>query len=145
MSTSKKIIILLFFGLWLVPQSGFTQSTLGIEIELQDLRKIDQCLQEWPILQDLVRKQDETNKKLEDSLATEKKLREIAERELALEQKISGIKDMENAMLRKGIEDLGKISDRAIKLVEISKPQSNWKVYGIAGLALFLAGILIGK
>lgn len=114
-------------------------------VEIGTLKVIDQCLQEWPILQDLVKKQTERIAKLEDSLAAEKRTNELNERELALQKRIDGIKDMEIASLMNANNRLKDISDRAIKLVEVAKPSAigNWQLYGLAAFAGYIIkGIL---
>ena len=116
-------------------------------IEIGTLKVFDQCLQEWPILQDLVKKQAERIVKLEDSLAAEKRTNELNERELALQKKIDEIKDKEIASLTNANDRLKDISDRAIKLAEVSKPPAfgNWQLFGIAGGAALIILHILSK
>lgn len=37
------------------------------------------------------------------------------------------------------------LTDRAVKLAEVSKPKSNWELQGLLGVAVFVLGFLAGK
>jgi uncharacterized protein YydD (DUF2326 family) len=69
---------------------------------------------------------------------------ELLKRENELKDRIIAIKDMEIAANRRAFEDMKEISDRSLKLAETAKPKSNWQLYGLAGLAALVVGILIG-
>ena len=52
------------------------------------------------------------------------------------------IKDQEIAATRRALEDMTKVADRSIELANVSKPNSNWELQGILGLALSSWGLL---
>jgi hypothetical protein len=37
------------------------------------------------------------------------------------------------------------LTDRALKLVEVGKPKSNWELQGVLALAAFILGVLVGN
>jgi len=37
------------------------------------------------------------------------------------------------------------LTDRALKLLEVAKPKSNWELQGLLGLVAFVLGFLAGK
>ncbi len=58
---------------------------------------------------------------------------------------IIGIKDMEIEATRRALTDMKDVSDRAIKLAETAKPKvGGWELYGVLGLAVFVAGLVVG-
>ncbi len=124
---------------WVMAQS------VVIEIPLEKLKELDRVLQEYVILKQMVTEKNNTIFELEKSLSLFQKELDIEKKENEINQKMLDIKDKEIAGINRNFDQMKEVADRAIKLAEISKPQSNWQVYGIAGLALFLAGILIGK
>jgi RNA polymerase-interacting CarD/CdnL/TRCF family regulator len=116
-----------------------------VEIERQSLKRIDECIQKEEILQKLAKSQETTIAELERSLAIAQKERDLEKRENELNLKIIGIKDKEIEGINRNFNQLKDVTDRGLKLAEMSKPKGNWEVYGIAGLALFLIGLLAGK
>lgn len=114
-------------------------------INLEDLKQIDKIAQEYPILKKLVESQKETIGKLESSLVDEKKNNELNQREIYLQGKMLELKDQELAIERRANERLKEITDRAIKLAEISKPKSNWQLYGLAAFAGYIIKEILVK
>lgn len=132
---------------WIVSGSkGFAQSSVVIplEIELQDLREIDHRLQELDLLRLKSKEQEKTIAELDKSLATEKRTNELNERELYLQKKIIEIKDMEIAGLNRNFDQMKEVTDRSLKLAEVSKPKGNWQLYGLLGVIAFVAGLAVG-
>lgn len=118
---------------------------IPVDIELQSLKQIDHDAQEVILLRQKSKEQEKTIAELERSLAIEKKTNELNEREIYLQKKIIEVKDMEIQALNRNFDQMKEVADRAIKLAETSKPKSNWEFMGIAGMAIFLLGFLIGK
>jgi len=50
-----------------------------------------------------------------------------------------------NEVYRVAFEKEKELTDRPLKLAEISKPKSNWELQGILGLAVFALGVLVAK
>lgn len=52
---------------------------------------------------------------------------------------------MEIEATRRALGDMKEVSDRAIKLAETAKPKvAGWELYGVLGLAVFVAGLVVG-
>ena len=137
------MILILF---WLIfVGSGFCQSNVSLEVSVKDLKEIDLRLQERDILKSLNSEKDKTISELEKSLALTQKDLELERRENEINQRIIAVKDMEITALNRNFDQMKEIADRAIKLAETNKPQSNWQLYGILGLAAFAIGALIAQ
>jgi uncharacterized protein YydD (DUF2326 family) len=94
-------------------------------------------LADYELLRELDQVKDQRIANLEKEI-------ELLKRENELKDRIIIIKDMEIAANRRAFEDMKEISDRSLKLAETAKPKSNWQIYGLAGLALFVVGVLVG-
>ena len=70
---------------------------------------------------------------------------ELDKQEIILKDRIGEIKDMEVLATRRALTDMMQVADRAIKLVETSKPSSNWQLLGIAGGIAVIIGYLLAK
>jgi len=116
-----------------------------LDIGLPDSQEILRRLKDYELLRKMDLEKDKTIENLEGQVANLNRTRELDKREIEICQKMIEIKDKEIAGLNRNFDQMKEIADRAIKLSEVSKPTSNWQVYGIAGMALFLAGMLIGK
>jgi len=114
-------------------------------ISIVDLKEIDRRLQEYEILKTLVGEQKKIILELEASLLTEKKTNELNQREIDLQKRILDIKDMEIKVTRQAVNDMKEISDRAIKLAEVSKPKSNWQLLGLAAIVGYIINELVHK
>lgn len=70
---------------------------------------------------------------------------ELAKQEIFLKDKVIEVKDMEISIRKRSFDDMKEVTDRALKLAEIAKPQSqpNWMLQGLLGLTAFVVGILI--
>ncbi len=90
-----------------------------------------------------LRKQQDALK--DQRIANLEKELELSRRENEMKDRIIAIKDMEIASTRRAFEDMKEISDRSLKLAEVSKPKTNWELQGLAVLAALVAGFLIGK
>ncbi len=121
-----------------------TLKSIPVEIDLPSLKRIDGCIQKEPILNDLVKEQAATILKLQESLADKEKLLDLEKRENALNLRIIDIQKREIDGINKNFDQLKEVTDRAIKLAEVSKPKSNWQLQGLAyaiavGIGYFLA------
>lgn len=116
-----------------------------VETDLQSLRKIDEAVQREPILNDLVKEQAETILKLQGALADKVSLLDLEKRENVLNLRIIEIQKREIEGINKNFDQMKEVTDRAIKLVEVSKPKSNWQLQGLLGLAALVVGVLIAK
>jgi SMC interacting uncharacterized protein involved in chromosome segregation len=125
--------------------SGFCQLDVSLEISVKDLKEIDLRLQERDILKSLNSEKDKTISELEKSLSIAQKELELERRENEINQRIIVVKDMEIVALNRNFDQMKEIADRAIKLAETAKPQSNWQLYGIIGLVAMAIGALIAQ
>lgn len=116
-----------------------------VEVERQSLKRIDESIQKEPVLQKLVDSQAKTIAELEKSLAIAEKERDLERRDNELSQKIIGIKDKEIEGINRNFNQLKDVTDRAIKLAEISKPKSNWELQGILYGIAMAAGYFLGR
>ena len=116
-----------------------------VETDLQGLKRIDECIQKEPILNDLVKEQAETILKLQGALADKVSLLDLEKRENALNLRIIEIQKREIEGINKNFDQMKEVADRAIKLVEVSKPKSNWQLQGLLGVAAFAIGMLINR
>lgn len=123
---------------------ALAQSDVSLEISVKDLKEIDLRLQEHEILKGLNTEKDKTISELEKALALAQKELELERRENEINQKMLEVKDKEIAALNRNFDQMKEIADRALKLAETSKPQSNWQLYGILGLAAFALGMAVG-
>lgn len=117
--------------------------SITVEIDLQSLKKIDECIQKEPILNDLVKEQGATILKLQEALVDKEKLLDLEKRENALNLRIIEIQKREIEGINKNFDQMKEVADRSLKLAEIGKPKSNWQLQGLLGVAAFAIGMLI--
>lgn len=125
---------------WAMAQS---EESVKIEIPLQKFMQMDKALQEYPILREMNSEKDKAIVELQNSLTLQKKTNELNEREIDLQKRINDVQKMEIEAQKRAFTDMKEVADRAIKLVEVSKPKSNWELYGLLGMAAFIVGHLI--
>jgi hypothetical protein len=123
--------------------NAFPQST-RFSLDLPDLKEWYKESEEYPDMKKLVDSQEKTITELKKSLAIAERERDLEKRDNELSQKIIGIKDKEIEGINRNFNQLKDVTDRAIKLAEISKPKSNWELqgilYGVAGIAGYFLG-----
>ncbi len=90
-----------------------------------------------------LRKDQDTIK--DQRIANLEKELELAKQEILLKDKVIAIKDMEIAATRKALQDMQTVTDRALKLAEVSKPTSNWQLTGIVAVIATAIGIYLGS
>jgi hypothetical protein len=118
---------------------GFCQF-VSVDIEVPDLRELDQRLNNFETLKEIAAKQTAQIEELTNALKTANDTIALSARENELNAKILAIKDQEIAAQARAIADLRDISDRAIKLAEAGKPSSKWWMIPVS----ILAGIVVG-
>jgi len=139
-------LLMILTGSWKIcGAEELTLKGIPVEIDLPSLKRIDECIQKEPILNDLVKEQGATILKLQEALADKEKLLDLEKRENALNLRIIEIQKREIEGINKNFDQMKEVADRAIKLAEVGKPKSNFQLLGLAGLAVFLAGMIIGK
>lgn len=116
-----------------------------VDIELQSLKRFDECLQKEEILQKLVGSQAKTITRLEKSLSIAEKERDLEERDHELSKKIIEIKDKEIASINDSFNRLKDVTDRAIKLAGQGKSVFQDILEWVIRFALFAAGVLLAK
>jgi len=124
--------------------NAFPQS-IRFSLEFPDLKEWDKQTQEYPLQNKLIEDQAKTIQELEKSLAIEIKTNELNQRELNLKDQIIGLKDQEIAATNRANAQLKDVTDRAIKLAEISKPKSNWELQGILSGVALAVGYFLGR
>lgn len=129
------------------PQSreSVEQPIFEIEINLPDLRKWDEESQKYPLLEELAKEQSNTITALKSDLAIVRELLALEEKKNDLNEKVIGLKNQEIAATNKAFVEMKDVTDRAIKLSEISKPKSNWEIQGILYAVALAAGYFLGK
>jgi hypothetical protein len=122
----------------------FPQS-INFKLDLSDLKEWDKQAQEYPIMKKLIDDQGKTIQELEKSLAIEIRNNDLNQRELNLKDQIIGLKDQEIAATNRALAQMKDVTDRAIKLAEISKPKTNWELQGLLYAVAGVAGYFLGK
>lgn len=126
------------------PQSVDDNAEIDISLSFHDLKQWDKESQEYPMLKQLITEQANTIGELRNSLDIKSKELELEKRENDLNKRIIELKDKEIAVLNDANDKLKDVTDRALKLAEVSKPKSNW-MYAVVGVvAAFLIGLGIG-
>ncbi len=121
------------------------QSEIEICLPLSDTQKIVRDLRDCDFdKRELAILRDQGLLKDQRIIALEKEI-DLIKRETELKDRIIAIKDMEIAANKRAFEDMKEVSDRAIKLVEVGKPKSNWELQGLLAIAAFVIGALIVK
>lgn len=95
----------------------------------------------------MVKEQTKTITELKSSLANKSELLELEKRENEINQKMIEIKDKEIVAVNKNFEQMKEVTDRAIKLAEVSKGggvSQNTVLGGIVGIVvgLIIHGII---
>ncbi len=139
--------LMILIGSWRIcgAEESILNELIPIEIDVQGLQSLDQCLQRQPILEDLVKKQVETIEKLQTTLGDTQRELSLEKRENELNQRMLDIKDKEIAVLNQDFERMKEITDRAIKLAETAKPKTDWKmiVWPITVILALIGGALL--
>lgn len=121
--------------------NAFPQS-VRFSLDLPDLKEWDRQTQEYPLIKKLVDSQATTISELEKSLAIAQKERDLEKRENELNLRIIEIKDKEIAAINRNFDQMKEVADRSLKLVEVSKPKSNWELLGGFGLVAIIVTVI---
>jgi len=62
-----------------------------------------------------------------------------------IRERLTELAKREAEVYRTAFEKEKELTDRALKLAEVSKPKSNWELQGLLGLAFFALGFLAGR
>lgn len=130
------IILLVCFTVlaWNLPAKANDE----ICFDLKDAQEIARCFQERQSLREIGSLKDQ-------KIALLEKENELLKRELELKDRIIEINQGEIEATRRALNDMKEVSDRALRLAETTgKPKSNWEIYGLLGLVVFVAGVLVG-
>ncbi len=103
-----------------------------------DAQKALRCLMEAQI-------KDEKIRALEQALELAKREKALADQELEMQKKLTSLAERERDLYKVAFEKEKDITDRALKLAEVSKPGSDWKLQGLLAVAAILLGVVIGK
>ncbi|RPI56304.1 MAG: hypothetical protein EHM49_00660 [Deltaproteobacteria bacterium] len=96
---------------------------------------MDRCLQENSILRELVTVKDQQISNLEKEV-------ELKAQEVEIKDRIIAVKDMEIAATQRALDQMKDVSDRAIKLAEVSQPKTGLKDM-LMPLAIIIGAMLI--
>lgn len=105
--------------------------------DLPDTQEVARCLQDRQFLRQLIEVQNQRIANLE-------KENDLLKREIELKDKIIEIDQREIKSTRAALDDMKEVTDRALRLAETGKPRSNWEIYGLLGIAMFVVGVLVG-
>ena len=70
---------------------------------------------------------------------------DLLKQQNAIQEKLTELAKRETEVYRTAFEKEKELTDRALKLAEISKPKSNWQLQGLLGLTAFVVGFLAGR
>jgi len=104
-------------------------------VEISDAQTMDRCLQENSILRELVTVKDQQISNLEKEV-------ELKAQEVEIKDRIIAVKDMEIAATQRALDQMKDVSDRAIKLAEVSQPKTGLKDM-LMPLAIIIGAMLI--
>ena len=129
---------MIFYTDWALSQPAREGSDEHIDISVTDAQEVARCLQDRKLLRQLSDVQAQQIENLKREV-------ELLQKESELKDRIIALKDMEIAVQKRVFNDMKEVSDRALKLAEISKPKSNWQLQGLLGMAAFVIGVLVAK
>jgi hypothetical protein len=130
------MILFWSFGSLAFPQSSGSANDLICE-SISDAREMVRRLQDCELVRQSGALKDQKIANLEKEL-------ELTQRESEIKDRIIALKNQEIAADKKAFDQMKDISDRALKLAEQSGSKSNWQLYGLAGMLLFLGGLFLG-
>ena len=128
--------------------SAFAQSVGTddyLDIGLPDSQEILRRLKDYELLRQMDKEKDKTIENLEGQIANLNRVRELDKRETEIYQKMLELKEKEIAGINKNFDQMKEIADRATKLAEVSKPKSNWQLYGLAAIVGYVINELIHR
>ena len=70
---------------------------------------------------------------------------DLLKQQNTIQEKMTELAKREAEVYRVAFEKEKELTDRALKLAEVSKPKVNWELQGLLGLAAFILGFLAGK
>jgi len=70
---------------------------------------------------------------------------DLLKQQKSIQEKLTEIAKREADVYRTAFEKEKELTDRALKLAEVGKPNSNWELQGLLGMAAFVLGFLAGK
>jgi hypothetical protein len=82
---------------------------------------------------------------LEQRVSNLEKENDLLKQQNAIREKLTELAKREAEVYRIAFEKEKELTDRALKLTEVGKPKSNWKVQRVLVLAAFVLGFLPGK
>lgn len=144
------ISLLMIFVNEASPQSSVSRddahkTVIRLEMSLEDLKRIDELAQKYPILERLNAEKDKIIAELQTRLELERKINELNQKEIDLQRRIIEVKNMEIEAQKRAFADMKEIADRALKLAESQKPKPNWELQGLLGLTVFVIGFVLGR
>jgi hypothetical protein len=141
------LLAMILIGSLMTCGNAFPQSVeeyVNIDIGISDLKEWGKESQEYPLLKQLIEEQNNTIVELRNSVSLKTKELELEKRENEINQRILILKDKEIEVLNIANQRLQEITDRAIKLAEVSKPKTNWVYTALGIVAAFAIGLAIG-
>ena len=82
---------------------------------------------------------------LEQRVSNLEKENNLLKQQNAIQEKLTELTKREAEVYRIAFEKEKELTDRALKLAEVGKAKSNWKLQGLLGMAAFVLGFLAGK
>jgi Ser/Thr protein kinase RdoA (MazF antagonist) len=70
---------------------------------------------------------------------------DLLKQQTAIQEKLTELAKREGEVYRIAFEKEKELTDRALRLAEVGKPKSNWKLQELLGLVAFALGFLAGK
>jgi hypothetical protein len=141
-SKLNSMLLLLTFLLLLIsiawPRDSISEDTPLLCFPGSDAQRLLRIDEEAPL-------KDQKIALLEQRVSNLEKENDLLKQQNAIQEKLTELAKREGEVYRVAFEKEKELTDRALKLAEVSKPKANWELQGILGLAAFAFGLLMGR
>ena len=141
-SKPNSMLLLLTFLLLLIsmawPRDSRSEDTPLLCFPGSDAQRLLRIDEEAPL-------KDQKIALLEQRVSNLEKENDLLKQQNAIQEKLTELAKREGEVYRTAFEKEKELTDRALKLAEVSKPKSNWELQGLLGLAAFVFGFLAGR
>jgi hypothetical protein len=141
MSTPKWLMLLIVISIMIIvihPGVGYAQAEGGGDaycFDLSDTKTVAKCLQDSPILRQMLEVKDK-------QIANLEKENELLKRESDLKDRIIAINEKEIESTRRALNDMKEVTDRSLRLAESSKKGGLLETWGpLAAIAIIVVTI----
>ena len=82
---------------------------------------------------------------LEQRISNLEREADLLKQQAAIQERLIELAKRETEVYKIAFEKEKELTDRTMKLAEISKPKTNWELQGVLAMVAFLLGVLAGK